>query len=356
MKNKTNSGNFFEDFFVGQELKHSTPRTISSGDVSLFIGLLGSRFVLHSSNEFAKKIGFREAPIDDILTFNMVFGKTVPDISLNSPANLGYASCKFMHPVYVGDTIKTISKVLGVKENSNKKTGIVWVNSIGRNQKNEVVLDYIRWVMVNKREESSPAPETVIPKIKDEVDVTELNIPEKINLSNYNLDESGSKYFWDDYEIGEKIDHIDGMTIEESDHMTATRLYQNTAKVHFNEHTEKQGRLGRRIVYGGHIISIVRMLSFNGLSNAFKILAINNGKHVSPSVAGNKIYAWSEILDKKELKNKDLGALRIRSIGVKDNFCKEFPLFKNANKEYNENVVLEIDYWVLIPKKSNNEK
>ena len=167
MKNKTNSGNFIEDFFVGQELKHSTPRTISSGDVSLFIGLLGSRFVLHSSNEFAKKIGFREAPIDDILTFNMVFGKTVPDISLNSPANLGYASCKFMHPVYVGDTIKTISKVLGVKENSNKKTGIVWVNSIGRNQKNEVVLDYIRWVMVNKREESSPAPETVIPKIKD---------------------------------------------------------------------------------------------------------------------------------------------------------------------------------------------
>ena len=56
VENKTNSGNFFEDFFVGQELKHSTPRTISSGDVSLFIGLLGSRFVLHSSKEFAKKI------------------------------------------------------------------------------------------------------------------------------------------------------------------------------------------------------------------------------------------------------------------------------------------------------------
>ena len=107
MKNKTNSGNFFEDFFVGQELKHATPRTISSGDVSLFIGLLGSRFVLHSSKEFAKRIGFKEAPIDDILTFNMVFGKTVPDISLNSPANLGYASCKFIQPVYVGDTIKT---------------------------------------------------------------------------------------------------------------------------------------------------------------------------------------------------------------------------------------------------------
>ena len=223
MKNKANSGNFFEDFSTDQELKHSTPRTISSGDVSLFIGLLGSRFVLHSSKEFAKKIGFREAPIDDILTFNMVFGKTVPDISLNSPANLGYASCKFIQPVYVGDTIKTTSKVLGVKENSNKKTGIVWVNSVGKNQKNEVVLDYIRWVMVNKKDESNPAPETVIPELKDEVSIEDITIPKKLNMAKYDFDESGSKYLWDDYQIGEKIDHIDGMTVEEADHMTATR-------------------------------------------------------------------------------------------------------------------------------------
>ena len=60
MKNKTNPGNFFENFSVGQELKHSTPRTISTGDVSLFIGLLGSRFVLHSSKEFAKKLDLRK--------------------------------------------------------------------------------------------------------------------------------------------------------------------------------------------------------------------------------------------------------------------------------------------------------
>ena len=352
MKNKTNSGNFFEDFFVGQELKHSTPRTISSGDVSLFIGLLGSRFVLHSSKEFAKKIGFKEAPIDDILTFNMVFGKTVPDISLNSPANLGYASCKFIQTVYVGDTIKTTSKVLGVKENSNKKTGIVWVNSIGKNQKNEVVLDYVRWVMVNKKDKSSLAPKIVIPDLKTEVDNSEFYIPKDLNISNYNFDESGSIYIWDDYKVGEKIDHVDGMTIEESDHMTATRLYQNTAKVHFNEHTEKDGRLGRRIVYGGHIISLVRMLSFNGLNNAFRILAINGGKHIAPTVAGDTIYAWTEILDKKELSNNPgVGVLRLKTIGVKNHLCKEFPLYKNGDVEYNSNVVLEIDYSVLIPKK-----
>ena len=313
---------------------------------------MGSRFVLHSSNEFAKKIGYKSSPVDDILTFNMVFGKTVPDISLNSPANLGYASCKFGVPVYVGDTIKTISKVLGVKENSNKKTGIVWVNSIGKNQKNEVVLDYVRWVMVNKKDKSSLAPKIVIPDLKTEVDNSEFYIPKDLNISNYNFDESGSIYIWDDYKVGEKIDHVDGMTIEESDHMTATRLYQNTAKVHFNEHTEKDGRLGRRIVYGGHIISLVRMLSFNGLNNAFRILAINGGKHIAPTVAGDTIYAWTEILDKKELSNNPgVGVLRLKTIGVKNHLCKEFPLYKNGDVEYNSNVVLEIDYSVLIPKK-----
>tara|TARA_B100000315_G_C14569931_1_gene584961 strand:- start:1298 stop:2368 length:1071 start_codon:yes stop_codon:yes gene_type:complete len=351
-ENKTNPGNFFEDFSVGQEIIHSTPRTITSGDVSLFIGLLGSRFVLHSSEEFAKKIGYLNSPIDDILTFNMVFGKTVPDISLNSPANLGYASCKFGVPVYVGDTIKTTSKVLGVKENSNKKTGIVWVNSIGKNQKNEVVLDYVRWVMVNKRDISSPAPKTVIPDLEKELKNNEFYIQNNLNISNYDYNESGSKHVWDDYKIGEKIDHVDGMTIEEADHMTATRLYQNTAKVHFNEHTEKDGRLGRRIVYGGHIISIVRMLSFNGLSNAFRILGINGGKHIAPAVAGDTIYAWTEIIDKKDLQNNsDLGILRLKTIGVKNHFCKEFPLYKNGDEEYNANVILEIDYFILMPKK-----
>jgi len=206
--------------------------------------------------------------------------------------------------------------------------------------------------MVNKKDKSSLAPKIVIPDLKTEVDNSEFYIPKDLNISNYNFDESGSIYIWDDYKVGEKIDHVDGMTIEESDHMTATRLYQNTAKVHFNEHTEKDGRLGRRIVYGGHIISLVRMLSFNGLNNAFRILAINGGKHIAPTVAGDTIYAWTEILDKKELSNNPgVGVLRLKTIGVKNHLCKEFPLYKNGDVEYNSNVVLEIDYSVLIPKK-----
>jgi 2-methylfumaryl-CoA hydratase len=142
---------------------------------------------------------------------------------------------------------------------------------------------------------------------------------------------SGSDFVWDDFEIGERIDHVDGMTVEESDHMLATRLYQNTAKVHFNQHTEGQGRFGRRLIYGGHVISLARALAFNGLQNAFHIAAINGGRHVAPLFAGDTVYAWSEVLDKAEIAGRsDIGALRVRMVATKDVPCADFPLIRMA--------------------------
>ena len=88
---KTSPGNFFEDFRVGQVIRHATPRTVTTGDVALYNGLFGPRFAVQSSDEFAKAIGYPRSPIDDLLVFHIVFGKTVPDVSLNAVANLGYA-------------------------------------------------------------------------------------------------------------------------------------------------------------------------------------------------------------------------------------------------------------------------
>ena len=93
---KTNLGNFFEDFRLGQTIRHATPRTVTTGDVALYNGLFGARFAVQSSDAFARAIGYPRAPVDDLLVFHVVFGKTVPDISLNAVANLGYANCRFL--------------------------------------------------------------------------------------------------------------------------------------------------------------------------------------------------------------------------------------------------------------------
>ncbi|OYX93594.1 MAG: hypothetical protein B7Y78_08210, partial [Caulobacter sp. 35-67-4] len=102
---KTDPGNYFEDFRLGQVLVHATPRTVTAGDVALYTALYGPRFSLFSSDEVARASGLRAAPVDPLIAFHIVFGKTVPDISLNAVANLGYAEGLFLAPVYPGDTL-----------------------------------------------------------------------------------------------------------------------------------------------------------------------------------------------------------------------------------------------------------
>lgn len=348
---KTNPGNYFEDFKFGQILKHATPRTVTVGDAAIYMSLYGPRFAVQSSDAFSKEIGYPEAPLDDLLAFHVVFGKTVPDISLNAIANLGYADGRFLVPVYPGDTISTTSEVIGLKENSNGETGTVFVRSTGRNQNGDVVLEYARWVMVRKRDKSSPAPAAVVPHLPDRVPPESLGqaVPQ-LNVSRYDMDLAGSPFLWGDYAVGEKIDHVDGMSLEEAEHQMATRLYQNTAKVHFNLHTESKGRFGKRIVYGGVVISLVRALSYNGLGNAFHLAAINGGRHVAPTFAGDTIYAWSEVLEKAEIPGrKDVGALRVRLVGVKNMDCSTLPL-KTEKGDYAEGVVLDLDTWLVLPR------
>jgi 2-methylfumaryl-CoA hydratase len=351
MSNKTDPGNYFEDFFLGMHITHATPRTVTSGDVSLYTALYGNRFGVQSADSFAQAVGLPRAPVDDMLLFHMVFGRTVPDVSLNAVANLGYAAGRFHALVYPGDSLRTVSEVIGLQQNSNGKTGTVYVRSVGTNQRDETVLEYIRWVMVRKRDPDHPAPEPMVPELPESVALEDLVIPAELELTDYDTALAGSPFFWEDYAVGERIDHIDAMTVEESDHMIATRLYQNTAKVHFNQHTEKEGRFGRRIVYGGHVISLARCLSFNGLANAFKIVAINGGRHVAPIFAGDTVYAWSAILGKNELPGRsDLGALRLRLIAVKDQHCALFP-YRIDERSYDPAVVLDFDYTVVMPRR-----
>ena len=348
---KTDSGNFFEDFDIGQEIVHATPRTITSGDVAMYNGLYGSRFAVQSSDEFARSIGLPAAPVDDLLVFHIVFGKTVPDISLNAVANLGYADCRFLKAVYPGDTLSSRSEVIGLRENSNGRTGVVYVRSTGRNQSGDVVLDYVRWVMVRKRDAGAPAPEPVVPELPKVVEVAHLGaaLP-KINSGEYDFALAGSAFRWADYQAGERIDHVNGMTIEEAEQQIATRLYQNTAKVHFDQFAAQDSRFGRRLIYGGVVISLARALSFNGLGNGFHLAAINGGRHVAPCFAGDTIYAWSEILETAELPERDdVGALRLRLTATKNLPCTAFPGRDGEGRDV-EGVVLDLDCWILLPR------
>jgi 2-methylfumaryl-CoA hydratase len=323
---------------------------VTSGDVAIYNALYGARFAVQSSDAFASAIGYPRSPVDDLLVFHIVFGKTVPDISLNAVANLGYADCRFLHAVYPGDTLTAVSEVIGLKENSSRKTGVVYVRSAGFRQDGTKVLEYVRWVMVRKRDEAAAAPGDLVPQLPKTVDPAAIGgACPQIALHSYDFALAGSAHRFGDYQVGEKIDHLDGVTVEEAEHQMATRLYQNTARVHFNQFTQSKDRFGRRLIYGGVVISLARAISFNGLANAFHIAAINGGRHVAPLFAGLTVFAWSEVLAKAELPGRtDVGALRLRTIATKDKPCADFPL--KAGEADDPAVILDLDYWVLAHK------
>jgi len=266
-------------------------------------------------------------------------------------ANLGYAEGRFLAPVHDGDTLAASSTVIGLRETSNAKAGVVWVRTTGRNQRGEAVLDYVRWVMVRKRDEASPAPPVIVPDLASVVVPESLVPPAGFNARGYDLAASGSDHLWDDYPPGERIDHGEGATVEEAEHMLATRLYQNNAKPHFNLHAARDTRFERRLVYGGHVISLARALSFNGLANAFAIGAINAGAHANPVFAGDTIYAWSEVLERIELPgHAGLGALRLRTVALKDRQAADFT-HRDAEGKHDPAVVLDLDYTVFMPRR-----
>jgi 2-methylfumaryl-CoA hydratase len=344
MPPKTNPGRFFEDYAVGDTLIHAVPRTVGTGERALYHALYPARHAIYSSDVFARKCGLPASPLDDLAAFHVVFGKTVPDVSLNAVANLGYAEGRWLKPVYPGDTLRSVSKVIGLKQNSNGKTGVVYVRTQGLSQRDETVLEYVRWVMVRKRDLDLPAPETIIPELAKVVSPKDLVIPHGLDFTNYDFDLAGEPHRWGDYDIGETIDHVDGVTVEEAEHMMATRLWQNTSKVHFDTSARPDGT---RLIYGGHVISMARALSFNGLANAQMMVALNSGTHVNPCLSGDTIRAWSEVIDKVDTAAPGVGAIRLRLVATKGGHPFEL---RERDGKYRATILLDLDYWAVMPK------
>jgi 2-methylfumaryl-CoA hydratase len=358
---KVTTGRFFEDFGIGQHLAHALPRTLHGGDVSMYMALTGDCPPLSSSTELARSLGFHREVMPDMLVFHIVFGRSVPDVSHHATANLGYADVRFLRPVYPGDTLVAESEVIGLREVSSGEAGVVYVRTRGTNQKGQEVLSFVRWVLVPKRDKElardmdSAGGINQVPQLPAVVTADRLPVPEALNLQRFpDLAWAfGSTARWDDYDAGERLDHPDAMTIEEADHVQATRLYHNTAQVHFDARTMAESKFGKRIVYGGHVISVAMGLAQNGLQTTLRIAAWNGGAHVAPTFAGDTLRAFTQVIERAEIPGRrDVGALRLRLSAVKnisaDDLGSVAPLLSGTKEP---RIVLELDYWALFPRR-----
>ncbi len=344
---KTDPGRFFEDFRLGETLAHATPRTLTEGDAAVYMALHAPRHALFSSAPFAAACGLAPAPLNPWLVFHTVFGKSVPDVSLNAVANLGYAEGRWLTTVAAGDTLASSSEVVGLKETSKRDAGVVYVRTTGVNGRGEAVLSYVRWVLVRKRDPAAAAPAEQVPRLAPAVAASELVVPPGLDFRGYDWRAAGAPHTFEDYAVGERIDHLAGMAVEEAEAQMATRLHQNTAKVHFNAFDRARDAGGRRLVYGGVVISTAAAIAFDGLQNAGLVLALNAGRHANPFFAGGTVFAWSEVKDRAVLDaDRRVGALRLRLVATADRPCADFP---GAEGPLPPAVLLDLDYWAAIP-------
>lgn len=334
--NKGFDQNYFEDFHVGQTFECPTPRVLTNADRALYIAFTGDRM---------PRFCDAHNRIHPLTVFHTVLSQTVKPISFNAVANLGYAEVAWRQPVHIGDTISTTATIIGLKENSGRRDGIVYVRTVGKNQWNEVVLEYVRWVMVRKsREYATPyldAP--VVPGLQSALAPKRLTLhpPDQCYHK-----ATGGKYFYEDYEPGERIVHLGTVTVSEAEHMSFTRLYQNAARLHFETippHTAP-------VVFGGYAISLGYALSFIGLENRLGLVGINSGVHPHPVHAGDTLACFTDLIEKVEV-HPHVGLLRLRLVVVKNYMLGVEMPFEPQHEDatgkqvYNDHVVLDLDYW-----------
>lgn len=163
---KNRIANYFEAFRLGMKIQHATVRTLTEACRSLYIGLTGSRSALDTTQTDTLRLGFDRRPLEDLLVFDSAFGKSAPDISLIAVANHEYSDARFMARGYPGDTLGVDRKVTGWKENSNRKSGVIYVRSSTKKQRGRDVLTWIHWVTVHKCDHGSLCDEAVAPPLK----------------------------------------------------------------------------------------------------------------------------------------------------------------------------------------------
>lgn len=153
--NQSVLGLYFEEFEVGSVIKHALSKTIFESDNNFFSLMTMNHHPVHTNVDYASHNQHGQVLVVGTLVFSLVVGMTVPDVSGKAIANLGYESIKHLAPTFVGDTIYARTKILDKRDSKTKgDRGIVYVETIGYNQRGEDVISFRRNVLVKKQNPS----------------------------------------------------------------------------------------------------------------------------------------------------------------------------------------------------------
>ncbi|NRA03336.1 MAG: MaoC family dehydratase [Myxococcales bacterium] len=310
------SGNYLEDFRVGQVFRHKGGRTITAGLHAHFTDFSMTTNPLHKNLRYALVYGFEDMLVPPGLVMAVAFSQTVEDVSENARANLEYIDMRFGAPVYIGDTIEVETTVLGVRGSSrNRDRGVVHVQSLARKQAGDLVLAYQRKVQVFKSDARAELQEGEIEPHRVEISPLlpaydpSAGYAELAHLTNEDT-------YFEDYTPGDTYEHARGRTVTE-EHIFLTGMLDNTSQVHCNQtmidRDPDRFLGGRLVIYGGIPFALCLGLSCADIGdNSLSDIVYSTGRHTAPIFAGDTVFASTEIRGRRDYPGRDdLGILEV---------------------------------------------
>ncbi len=313
-------GRYLEEFVPGQVFQHPRGITVDRGMAKAFATTFMQGNPLYLNEDFAKAHGFETTPLCPQMVFNLVLSLGVQNDSEKAIANLGYYDAQFLRPVYPGDTIRSLTKVVDRQERGADKPGIATILTLGLNQRDEVVLQYRRKIMVayrGERPETIPATQASIEF--PWVDEAQVELPE---AAAYPTGLTGDGSYFEDFAVGDIIVHANGRTITD-EHVNWTYGVGNTHPLHFDRiySTSQSGAMsGEPIVYGGLVFAWLDGMASRDLTeNCLWELGFTEGYHTQPAFRNDTVAAISRILAVEEgPQGVDAGIVTVQFIGVKN--------------------------------------
>lgn len=367
-------GRYLEEYVPGQLFVHPRGFTFTQSNIDFFSRTYMQCNPLYLDAEYAKSHGFHNTPASPQMVFNVVLSLGVQNDSEKVIANLGYYNAQFLCPVYPGDTVRAMTMVVDRKERGENKPGIVTIRTLGLNQKNQVVLQYERKLMVAYRGDrmpTTPLSNDALPEFPWQ-ESAQVELPDGLATALRHIPKSvtGWNTYADDFSPGDIIVHNNGRTISE-EHFALTYQVGNTHPLHYDKVFSQSlsGPMsGNPIVYGGLVYAWLEGLASRDLTeNALWELGFTEGYHTQPAFAGDTVAALSRILKVDDAPAEFSGlasVVTVQFIGVKnitataaldqhgaDLFIKENNK-KSLGKEKIKDKIFEIERRLLIKKRS----
>jgi len=366
-------GRYLEEYVPGQVFVHPRGYTFTDAGIDLFSRTYMQCNPLYLDLEYARAHGFDGVLASPQMIFNVILSLGVQNDSEKVIANLGYYHARFLEPVYAGDTIHAMTKVVDRKERGPDKPGIVTIRTLGINQHNKVVLQYERKLMVAYRGDRLPTTPLAEGPVADfpwqESPAVALPSTLASHLRDVPQSETGWNTFAEDFEPGSIIVHNNGRTITE-EHFALTYQVGNTHPLHYDQLFSQglSGKMsGQPIVYGGLVYGWLEGLASRDVSeNALWEIGFTEGYHTQPAIAGDTVSAISRVLSNEDAPGQTGDIARVvtlQFIGVKniaaaaalekhgtDLFIKENAK-KALGKEKITDKIFEIERQLLVKKR-----